>query len=131
MKKKRLRKNKKLRKKVINKKSVSIKDEDGNSICSKEEIQDDEGNTCERSIYDDYDYIELRNVKNFSKIRSEVQKTIFEAKQEIKKLEKDFFTNEHNISITKSRFPDDCVPVNADIRLFDWHVTYNNNLFRN
>ena len=116
---KRLRKKKGLIKK---KKKGIVKKSD--SICSHEFFEDDEGNMTKRSIYDKFDYIELRNVKNFSKIKTDIQKTISEANQEIKKLEKEFFINEHNISITKSRFPDDCIPVNADIRTFNWQVKY-------
>jgi len=124
LKKKRLRM-KKLGRKLI--KKVNKKTEDDNSVISQEEFEDENGIIQKRSIYDDYDYIELRNVKNFSKIRADIQKTISEAKQEIKKLEKAFFINEHQITITKSRFPDDCIPVNADIRTFDWTVFFHLN----
>jgi hypothetical protein len=126
LKKKRLRM-KKLGKKIVKKESK--KNEEDNSVVSQEEFEDEDGIVQRRSIYDNYDYIELRNVKNFSKIRADIQKTISEAKQEIKKLEKAFFVNEHQITITKSRFPDDCIPVTADIRTFDWTVSYH--LFRN
>jgi mRNA m6A methyltransferase catalytic subunit len=66
----------------------------------------------------DIDYIELRGAKSFQKFRSEAIQTIHEAEIELKRLTKEFYINEHKISETKSKYPDKCIPVCADIREF-------------
>ena len=66
----------------------------------------------------DVDYIELRGSKALNKIKTEAFKTIKEAEQETKKLEKEFYIHENKITENKSNYPNFCVPICADIREF-------------
>jgi hypothetical protein len=105
------KKNKKLNKKQ---KKENHSDEGFVNDNSEGEINSNHSDTNESDV----DYIELRGGKSFPKLKSEVVKTIFEAEQELKRLTKEFYINEHKISETKSKYPDKCIPVNADIREF-------------
>lgn len=73
---------------------------------------DEDGNEFEQ------DYIELRSGKGFNKLLIEAANTITEAEQEIKRLEKEFYTRENMINESKSNYPEHCIPICADIREF-------------
>jgi hypothetical protein len=126
IKKKRLRKKKNLKNKKRPSKKINKEiDEDEVEFLnnSADDIQYEEGEGREPEIpYEEIDFIELKKMKNFHKIKSEINKTISEATHEIDLLEKDFFINEFNISNKKSRYPDDCVPISTDVRTFDFNV---------
>jgi len=85
----------------------------------KEDLTDKSDGSGESSIDNsEIDYIELRGAKSFQKFRSEAVNTIHEAEQELKRLVKEFYINEYKIGETKSKYPDKCIPVCADIREF-------------
>jgi hypothetical protein len=83
--------------------------EDDSSLISIQEKDDNDS---------DFDYIELRGLKNYHKIKCEAVSTINEAEAEMKKLIKEFYINEQSISVQKSNYPSFCVPISADIRHF-------------
>lgn len=68
------------------------------------------------------DFLELRDPRKMAFIKAESQKYLIEAQKEINKLEAQFLIHEKKIEKSKSSYPDDCIPVNADIRTFDFNV---------
>jgi hypothetical protein len=111
-----------------NRKAKSLKKPKNSHKKQKREIDNgnfqeyltDKSDESEESSIDnsEIDYIELGGAKSFQKFRSEAANTIHEAEQELKRLVKEFYINEHKIGETKSKYPDKCIPVRADIREF-------------
>jgi mRNA (2'-O-methyladenosine-N6-)-methyltransferase len=95
------------------KKQKSSENED-----SHEDISSDMSRQEKDENDSDFDYIELRGLKNYHKIKFEVNSTINESEAEMKKLLKEFYINEQSITVQKSNYPNYCVPISADIRNF-------------
>lgn len=68
----------------------------------------------------DDNIIELRENDNFIKIKEETKKVINESLKEIEKLKRLFFENEEKIGNAISDYDDNCIPINTDIREFNF-----------
>ncbi len=80
----------------------------------------EKSNTLDESIDSNVEYIELRDLNNYNKLKSDAYKTINEANLEMKSLVKEFYINEQNIGETASKYPNFCIPILADIRQFNF-----------
>lgn len=120
-----LKKNKKRKRSEKQTKKI-LKDEDDEDEEGDGFIHDNGDSKSESDVDNDndsdVDYIELRDGKQFNKLKCEANKTIIDAELEIKHLEKEFYVYEDKISEYKSRYPDHCVPICADIREFKFKV---------
>jgi mRNA (2'-O-methyladenosine-N6-)-methyltransferase len=113
----------KKKKKLLNKKrSRKQQSEDNNSGGEDlvEHCSDDTSGLSEAGGDADSEvgYIELKDSRCLAKVKTEAIHTIYQAENEINKLEKEFFMNEGRISENKSRYPDFCIPICSDIREF-------------
>jgi mRNA (2'-O-methyladenosine-N6-)-methyltransferase len=90
---------------MINEDCENDSDSDGSSV-------DDVANNS------DAEYLELRDTKCHSKLKTEALHTIYQAESEIKKLEKEFYLYEGKITDNKSKYPDMSIPICTDIREF-------------
>lgn len=68
------------------------------------------------------EFVELRKNIDFEEFKNLTFQEIMKSKILIEKLEKDFFKNEEKIEKAKSKYSDDCIPLCADIRLFDFKL---------
>lgn len=90
-------------------------------INQTDDIHEDENSSDFSNVEEndsDFDYIELRGLKNYNKIKLDTKSIINDAEAEVKKLVKEFYVNEQNISTQKSNYPSRCIPISADIRSF-------------
>lgn len=107
----------KQRKKLILKKKRGR----GNKNNKRKKSKGNDSSVISNSDYNsDIEYVELTGYKSFLKLKTEANKTIFEAEEDIKKLEKEFYVFEHKIEHDKSKYPDLCIPICTDIRQFNF-----------
>ena len=109
------RKAKSLKKSKNSKKKQKTENDNKENLSQPHSRASDE--SSEENI-SEIDFIELNAAKSFQKFKSEAYQTILEAEQELKRLTKEFYINEQRISETKSKYPDQCIPIRADIREF-------------
>lgn len=107
----------KLSKKSKNKKmrKLSHSDED-NEVNTSEDFSSNEVDDS------DIEYIELSGLKSYKKLKIEAYKLINDAESEMKKLTREFYMNEQKIAETKSKYPNLCIPISADIREFKFKL---------
>ena len=67
-------------------------------------------------------FMELREPKKMQELKIIATNTIREAQIEIKKLEVDYLIHEREIKVSKSTYPEDCIPISADVKTFDFNV---------
>jgi mRNA (2'-O-methyladenosine-N6-)-methyltransferase len=104
--------------KKLNKKRRRDSDEEILNEESENESDSDESSVDDIANNSDAEYLELRESKCHSKLKTESLHTIYQAEQEIKKLEKEFYLYEGKISENKSKYPDMSIPICTDIREF-------------
>jgi hypothetical protein len=101
--------------KIKKQKKISNSDEE-NELNTSEDFSNNEIDDS------DIEYIELSGLKTYNKLKIEAYKTINDAEAEMKKLTKEFYINEQKISENKSKYPNLCVPISADIREFKFKL---------
>jgi mRNA (2'-O-methyladenosine-N6-)-methyltransferase len=110
---------KKKSKKTLNKKRRRDSDEEIINEDYDNELSESDGSSVDDIANNsDAEYLELRDTRSHSKLKTEALHTIYQAEQEIKKLEKEFYLNEGKISENKSKYPDKSIPICTDIREF-------------
>jgi len=73
-------------------------------------------------VHTDDEFIELRSDVNFDEFKKKISQEIEESKILIEKLETEFFKAEEKLEKGKSKYSDDCIPICADIRTFDFKL---------
>jgi len=76
-------------------------------------------------VFNEEEFVEFKKYINLEDLKKETSQEIMESKMMIKKLEIDFFKNEFKISNNKSKYSDNCIPICADIRSFNFNVLIN------
>lgn len=73
-------------------------------------------------INSDDDIIELRKKDEFPDLKNDILDTIKESESLIKNLQKHFFKHEEKISLNQSEYPNNSIPIMADIRRFNFDL---------
>ncbi len=71
-------------------------------------------------LHTDDEFVEFKKDVIFDDIKKQILQEINESKILMEKLEIEFFLNNEKISNLKSKYSDDCIPICADIRNFDF-----------